>query len=114
MEVTDWLMWFLTNLHTAVDQAHETLNEILTKARFWQRWAGIPLNERQLKMLNMLLDGFDGKLTSRKWAGITKCSADTTLRNINELIAHGTLRKSNSGGRSTSLHHSRSMRNQRG
>ncbi len=102
MDVTDWLMWFLTNLHTAVDQAHNTLDDILSKARFWQHWAGIPLNERQSTMLNKLLDGFDGKLTSRKWAVINKCSSDTALRDINELITQGVLCKSDAGGRSTS------------
>ncbi len=102
MDVTDWLMWFLTNLHTAVDQAHDTLDGILSKARFWQHWAGIPLNERQSTMLNKLLDGFDGKLTSRKWAVINKCSSDTALRDINELITQGVLCKSGAGGRSTS------------
>ena len=75
---------------------------MLTKARFWQRWAATPLNERQAKVLNRLLDGFDGKLTSSKWAAISKCSADTALRDINDLLARGVLRKTDAGGRSTS------------
>ena len=76
------------------------------KAHFWQRWAGTPLNGRQSKLLNRLLDGFDGKLTSSKWAAIAKCSPDTALRDINELIALGILHKAPGGGRSTgySLH----------
>ena len=101
MDVTDWLVWFLESLHRALDQAHQTLDVVLTKARFWQRWAAAPLNERQAKVLNRLLDGFDGKLTSSKWAAISKCSADTALRDINELLARGMLRKTPGGGRST-------------
>ena len=101
MDVTDWLVWFLESLQRALDQTHQTLDAVLTKARFWQRWAATPLNERQVKVLNRLLDGFDGKLTSSKWAAISKCSADTALRDINELLARGVLRKTAGGGRST-------------
>ena len=101
MDVTDWLIWFLESLHRSLNQAHQTLDAVLTKARFWQRWAATPLNERQAKVLNRLLDGFDGKLTSSKWAAISKCSADTALRDINELLARGVLRKTAGGGRST-------------
>ncbi|MDB5861042.1 MAG: filamentation induced by cAMP protein Fic [Ramlibacter sp.] len=102
MDVTRWLAWFLETLHTAVDQAQHTLAGVLGKARFWQRWATTPLNERQVKLLNRLLDGFDGKLTSSKWAAIAKCSPDTALRDISDLLARGVLRKSAGGGRSTS------------
>ena len=66
MDVTEWLAWFLDALHHAVDQAQHTLDAVLSKARFWQRWALIPLNARQVKLLNRLLDGFEGKLTSSK------------------------------------------------
>ncbi|HIZ51459.1 MAG TPA: Fic family protein [Candidatus Pseudomonas excrementavium] len=102
MDVTEWLAWFLDTLHRAVDQAQHIPDAVLTKARFWQRWATTPLNERQLKVLNKLLDGFEGKLTSSKWAAIAKCSPDTALRDINDLLARGVLRKSDAGGRSTS------------
>lgn len=102
MDVTAWLAWFLDALHRAVEQAHVTLDAVLAKARFWQRWATTPLNERQVKLLNRLLDGFEGKLTSSKWAAIAKCSPDTALRDINDLLARGILRKSDAGGRSTS------------
>ena len=102
LDVTDWLAWFLATLHRSVDEAQNTLDTVLTKARFWQHFAGTPMNERQVKLINKLLDGFDGKLTSSKWAAIAKCSPDTALRDINELLAHGLLRKSESGGRSTS------------
>ncbi len=101
LDVTAWLAWFLEALHRAVDQAQHTLDAVLAKARFWQRFAGMPMNERQVKLLNRLLDGFEGKLTTSKWAAIAKCSPDTALRDINELLAHGALRKSAAGGRST-------------
>ncbi len=101
LDVTGWLAWFLDALYHAVDQAQHTLDAVLTKARFWRHWAATPLNERQVKLLNRLLDGFEGKLTSSKWAAIAKCSPDTALRDINDLLARGLLRKSHAGGRST-------------
>jgi Fic family protein len=101
LDVTEWLGWFLNALRRAVDQAQHTLDSVLAKVRFWQRVAGMPMNERQVKLLNRLLDGFEGKLTTSKWAAIAKCSPDTALRDINELLAHGVLRKSAAGGRST-------------
>jgi Fic family protein len=111
LDVTAWLAWFLETLHRAVDQAQHTLDAVLAKTRFWQRWApptSMPLNERQVKLVNRLLDGFEGKLTSSKWATIAKCSPDTALRDITDLLARGVLRKSDAGGRSTSyeLNHS--------
>ncbi len=102
LDVTAWLAWFLDTLHRSVDQAQHTLDAVLAKARFWQRFAGMPVNERQVKLLNRLLDGFEGKLTTSKWAGLAKCSPDSALRDINDLLAHGALRKSAAGGRSTS------------
>ena len=102
LDVTAWLAWFLDTLHHAVDRAQFTLDAVLTKARFWRHWATLPLNERQVKLLNKLLDGFEGKFTSSKWAAIAKCSPDTALRDINDLLARGVLRKTDAGGRSTS------------
>ena len=105
LDVTEWLAWFLETLHRAVYQAQHTLDAVLAKTRFWQRWAApgsAPLNERQVKLVNRLLDGFEGKLTSSKWAAIAKCSPDTALRDITDLLARGVLRKSDAGGRSTS------------
>lgn len=101
LDITDWLDWFLACLLRALQGAEETLATVLTKARFWQHCAGLPLNERQIKLLNKLLDGFDGKLTSSKWAAIAKCSQDTALRDINELLACNVLKKSDASGRST-------------
>ena len=100
-DVTGWLSWFLGTLARAVASAQITLDAVMVKARFWRRWAGTPLNERQLKLLNRLLDGFEGKLTSSKWAAIAKCSPDTALRDINALLERGVLKKSPGGGRST-------------
>lgn len=102
MDVTRWLVWFLETLKHALEQANKTLDAVLSKGKFWQRWVETPMNERQIKVLNKLLGGFDGKLTSSKWATISKCSPDTALRDINELIQIGALRKAEGGGRSTS------------
>ncbi|MBI3902028.1 MAG: Fic family protein [Nitrosomonadales bacterium] len=102
LDVTDWLEWFLVCLLRAMQGAEVTLSAVLTKARFWQCRAGAPLNERQAKLINRLLDGFEGKLTCSKWAAISKCSPDTALRDITDLIANGVLMKSDAGGRSTS------------
>lgn len=101
LDVTGWLAWFLGTLGRAIESAQTTLDTVLAKARFWQRWAGTPLNARQVKLLNRLLDGLDGKLTSRRWASIGKCSPDTALRDITQLLALGVLKKSPGGGRST-------------
>jgi len=105
LDVTDWLAWFLDALHRAVDQAQHTLDAVMLKTRFWQHWAAegaAPFNERQVKLVNRLLDGFEGKLTNSKWAAIARCSPDTALRDITNLLARGVLRKSDAGGRSTS------------
>ena len=82
LDVTPWLRWFLDTLYRAVSNAQTTLDAVLVKTRFWQRWATIPMNARQVNLINRLLDGFDGKLTSSKWATIAKCSPDTALRDI--------------------------------
>ena len=101
LNVTGWLLWFLGALGRAIASAQITLDAVLVKARWWRRWAGMPLNERQVKLLNRLLDGFDGKLTSSKWAAIAKCSPDTALRDITQLVEFGVLQKAPGGGRST-------------
>lgn len=102
LDVTGWLSWFLGALGRAIASAQSTLDVVLAKARFWQCWAGMPLNERQVKMLNRLLDGFEGKLTSSKWGVMAKCSPGTALRDITQLLEQGVLKKSLGGGRSTS------------
>ncbi len=102
LDVTRWQDWFLNCLFRAIEGAQETLSTVLQKARFWERFAREPLNERQIKVLNLLLDGFEGKLTTSKWAKIAKCSQDTAYRDILDLIERGALRKDSGGGRSTS------------
>jgi Fic family protein len=101
LDVTDWLSWFLGVLQRAIASSQENLDVVRRKASFWQHWAGNPLNDRQIKLLNRLLDGFEGRLTSGKWASIAKCSSDTALRDISDLIGLGILRKAPGGGRST-------------
>jgi Fic family protein len=101
LDVTHWLSWFLGCLLRAVQGADTTSADVLNKAQFWQRWVGTPLNARQTQVLNRVLDGFEGKLTNAKWAALGKCSANTALRDINDLLAHGVLRKLEGGGRST-------------
>lgn len=102
LDVTEWLLWFLQMLGEAVNLAHRALDGVLEKAHFWQRFSGTGLNTRQVKVINRLLDGFEGKLTSSKWAAIAKSSPDTALRDINELVELGILQRSGAGGRSTS------------
>ncbi len=102
MDVSVWMYWFLNCLKRAIDGAETTLDAVLDKDRFWQRVAGFPLNERQRDMLTRLLDGFEGKLTTSKWAKLAKCSHDTALRDIRELIEGGILLRNPGGGRSTS------------
>jgi Fic family protein len=103
LDVTPWLGWFLTSLDLAVTQANKSLDSVLLKARCWMRWGEIAMNARQKKVLNRVLDGgFEGKLTNRKWSALGKCSPDAALRDLNELVTAGVLRKSESGGRSTS------------
>jgi Fic family protein len=102
LDITAWQRWFLECLLRAIEGAQETLSAVLDKARFWERFAKEPFNERQIKVLNRLLDDFDGKLTSSKWAKIAKCSQDTAYRDIIDLIDRGALKKDPGGGRSTS------------
>ena len=102
LDITRWLEWFLACLDRAFDGAEAILSSVFRKAEFWRANAATPLNDRQRDILNRLLDGFEGKLTSSKWAKIEKCSADTALRDINELVAHGILARDEAGGRSTS------------
>lgn len=102
LDVTQWQTWFLNCLLLAIDGAQETLSVVLNKARFWERFAKEPLNERQIKVLNRLLDGFEGKLTTSKWGKLAKCSQDTAYRDILDLIKRGALKKDPGGGRSTS------------
>jgi len=100
-EITEWIIWFLNCLYHALKNTEQTIEKVLYKADFWDKHKNTVLNSRQRLMLNKLLDGFEGKLKTSKWAKITKCSQDTALRDIKDLIEKGILRQEKSGGRST-------------
>ena len=100
-EITEWIVWFLNCLHHALKNTEQTIDKVLYQADFWDKHKNTAFNSRQRLMLNKLLDGFDGKLKTSKWAKIAKCSQDTALRDIKDLIEKGILRQEKSGGRST-------------
>ncbi len=100
-DITNWLLWFLSCIERALINTEKILESTIVKAKFWEQHSQTSLNNRQRIMLNKLLDGFDGKLTSSKWAKITKTSPDTALRDIQDLISKGILQKEAQGGRST-------------
>lgn len=102
LDVTPWLEWFLGCLGRAFDGTETTLEAVMRKARFWERAGRLTINDRQRLMLNRLLDGFTGKLTTKKWAVLAKSSHDTALRDIQSLVGQGLLKKDEGGGRSTS------------
>ena len=100
-DITEWLLWFLDCLENSIKSTSETLSLVLRKARFWESHSEMKFNDRQKKLINMLFDDFFGKLNTSKWAKIAKCSTDTALNDINDLIGKGVLKKNEEGGRST-------------
>jgi Fic family protein len=102
MDVTRWITWFLGCLGRAINGAQNILSAVLAKARFWESVRGTSLNERQTLVLNRLLESFEGKLTTSKYAKLAKCSQDTALRDILSHIDRGILVRNPAGGRSTS------------
>lgn len=102
LDITRWLEWFLGRLERAVDGAETSLAGVLRKAKLWERVNQQPVNERQRKVINRLLDGLEGKLTSSKYAKLAKCSNDTALRDTKILLERGILVQEEGGGRSTS------------
>ena len=102
LDITAWLRWFLACLDRALDRAEESLAAVMRKARVWRIANQQTTNERQRTVLNRLLDHFEGKLTTSKYAKLAKCSPDTALRDINDLVERGVLVKNPAGGRSTS------------
>jgi Fic family protein len=116
MDVTPWMEWFLGCLRRAIEGAQAIVGYVLSNARFWEALGGVSVNERQRLVLNRLLDGLEGKLTTSKWAKLTKCSHDTALRDIEALVKSGVLVRSAEGGRSTSysLAHSHSLKENSG
>lgn len=101
LDITQWIKWFLSCLIHALNATEKILTRVLVKADFWNKHSNTIINERQKKVLNKLLNEFEGKLTSMKWAKIAKCSKDTAIRDINDLINKGILQKETAGGRST-------------
>jgi len=101
-DITDWLLWFLETLKKALLESERITNSVLLKANFWDKHKDTPLNSRQRLMLNKLTDDFIGKLNTSKWAKIAKCSPDSALRDIKDLVDKGILRQDQHGGRSTS------------
>ncbi len=102
VDITSWQVWFLECLRRTLRSSDEVLRDVLEKSEFWKKHAQTDFNDRQRKILNRILDGFEGKLNSSKWAKICKCSSDTALRDIQDLVQKQVLEKENSGGRSTS------------
>lgn len=99
-DVTDWVLWFVETLRQALNLSLEKTERVVRKKHFWDAHAATALNDRQRKVINILLDGFDGKLTSSKWYKICHCSQDTASRDINDLISKNIPRKTPEGGRS--------------
>ncbi|MDQ1089831.1 Fic family protein [Siphonobacter sp. SORGH_AS_1065] len=104
LNVTEWLEWFMQCLDRAIVATDEVLSSVLTKAKYWEWFKSKSISERQKLMLNKLMDGFEGKLTTSKWAKIAKCSQDTALRDIQNLMEQGILSQDGPGGRSTSYY----------
>ena len=100
-DITEWLLWFLRCFEKALASTESTLSSVLEKNKFWERNKDVQFNERQRKIVNMLFGDFFGKLTSGKWAKIAKCSNDTALNDLKDLVAKGILVKNEEGGRST-------------
>jgi Fic family protein len=100
-DITPWMLWFLTCLKNALLHSLQTLDVVVEKTNFWQKHAITPLNQRQRTMINILFDGFEGSLKTSKWSKMMKCSLDTALRDINDLVEKGILVQQSAGGRST-------------
>ena len=90
-DITEWLVWYMKKLLDALDEAETMVTTILNKSFFWQKASSVPMTERQTKMLNLFLDGYEAKITSKSWASLAKCSKDTAIRDIQDLISKNIL-----------------------
>lgn len=102
LDVTNWILWFFEILKEAIENSERVLNKVDFKRQFWQKYADVKMNDRQLKVVKKLVEGFEGNITSSKWTRMTKCTKMTATRDINDLIEKGVLVKTSTGGRSTS------------
>lgn len=102
LNITNWILWFFKILKEAIKNSELILTKVDFKRQFWQKYADVKMNDRQLKVVKKLVDGFEGNITSSKWTRMTKCTKMTATRDINDLIQKGILKKNDSGGRSTS------------
>ena len=98
-DITEWLMWYVKTLSAAIDDAGAMVSTILNKSFFWQRFSTVSLSQRQVDMLNLFLDGYEAKITSKTWASLAKCSKDTAIRDIQDLVAKGVLRENIPGAK---------------
>ena len=90
-DITEWIVWYLNTVMSALEESNTTINGILNKSFFWQRVSSTPLSERQVAMLNMFLDGYEAKITSKTWSSLSKCSKDTAIRDIQDLVSKNIL-----------------------
>ena len=102
LDITNWVLWFFDILKQSIDNSEKVLNKVDFKRQFWQKYTDVKMNDRQLKVVKRLVEGFEGNITSSKWTRMTKCTKMTATRDINDLIENGVLKKNESGGRSTS------------
>ena len=92
-DITEWLVWYIQKLEDALDEADTIVTTILNKSFFWQKASAVPMTERQTQMLNLFLDGNEAKITSKTWATLAKCSKDTAIRDIQDLVDKNILKE---------------------
>ena len=92
-DLTEWMVWYMQKLEDALNEAEATVTTILNKSFFWQKASAVPMTARQTEMLNLFLDGYEAKITSKTWAALAKCSKDTAIRDLQDLVAKNILRE---------------------
>ena len=98
-DITAWIAWYANTLSVALDEAETVVSTILNKSLFWQKTSAVPMSQRQTNILNLFLDGYEAKITSKTWASLAKCSKDTAIRDIQDLVSKGVLREDISGAK---------------